>query len=53
MEFKKIFTNMKQNVFDDEQLNNIIEVLKDIIPKYNTNYIYIEIFLKKILKSKL
>ena len=53
MEFKKIFNNMKQNVFDDKQLNNIIEVLKDIIPKYNTNYIYIEIFLKKILKSKL
>ena len=45
MAFKEIYNNCQQNNLDKGELNSLLEVLKNIIPKYGTNYIYIEIFL--------
>ena len=47
--FKEIYNNCQQNNLDKGELNSLLEVLKNIIPKYGTNYIYIEIFLMNFL----
>ena len=43
--FEKIFNDSQQYGLDKEDFVNLLNALKDIIGKYETNYIYIEIFL--------
>ena len=43
--FKKIYNNAKQNFMDEGDVKILVKTLKEIIPEYNTDYIYIEIFL--------
>ena len=46
--FKKLYNINQNNMIDVEALNNLLEALKDILPKYGTNYIYIEIYLTNL-----
>ena len=48
---KNMFENNRQNKFDEEELDNLMGVLKEFIPNYETNYIYIEIFLMNLEKK--
>ena len=43
--FEKLFSDFQQNLMDIEDLDYLFHFLKEIIFKYDTNYIYIEIFL--------
>ena len=45
MIFKNIYNNIHNNYLHNEDIIELLDIIKDIIPKYGTNYIYIEILL--------